>query len=45
MFDIAILITGSVVALGLLMWACAAWCDLALWAIDAAQAQLRKVRP
>jgi hypothetical protein len=44
MFDMAILITSSIIALGLLMWACAAWCDLALWAIDAVSAKIDKVR-
>lgn len=35
MIDAAMIAVGSIVSLGILMWLCAAWCDLAAWAIDA----------
>ena len=42
--DLGIEVVGSVFAIGALMWVCAAWCDVVLWAVDAVQAGWRRVR-
>ncbi len=44
MIDIAMIAVGSVLALGLLMFVCAARVDLVLWVIDTVEGTWRKVR-
>ncbi len=45
MIDMALIAIGSIAGLALLMFLAMAWCDFAVWAIDAVCDAWRKVRP